>query len=261
MYSADRLIILDADGTTIDAFAAIAVTFARHGMQIGDLTRFQKRRKLFKYLGGLKELPKNLKKQLGKEKRKQLVDTLTEVYREEAQLYPGIADLIRRLMATSDIRVGLVTRNITREPKETLRQLFARHRVDTNDLDFLVHLPLSETKVNYFRAMRQEYAVNPARAYACGDERKDFEAAIATGIHPFMVSYGFENFDRLTRSIGVPTDVISQTPEELRQRVLHALDLDAAPPSLVESQPLAPSVTSRLGPVAYGAERLHLDDF
>lgn len=261
MYSADRLIILDADGTTIDAFAAIAATFARHDMQIGDLTRFQKRRNLFKYLGGLKELPKNLKKQLGKEKRKQLVDTLTEVYREEGQLYPGIADLIKRLMMTSDIRVGLVTRNITHEPKKTLRQLFARHQIDTDGLDFLVHLPLSETKLTYFRAMRQQYAVNPARAYACGDERKDFEAAIATGIHPFMVSYGFENFDRLTRSIGVPSDVISQTPEELRQRVLHALDLNVVAALPVENHVLAPSDTTGLPPTAHGVECLNFNDF
>ena len=48
MYSRERLIILDADGTTIDAFSAIDATFGAHGMDIGDLKRFQKRRNLFK---------------------------------------------------------------------------------------------------------------------------------------------------------------------------------------------------------------------
>ena len=47
MYSSDRLIILDADGTTIDAFGAMAQAFAHHDVDIGDLTRFQKRRHLF----------------------------------------------------------------------------------------------------------------------------------------------------------------------------------------------------------------------
>ena len=56
-----------------------------------DQERFQKRRNLFKYLGGLKEFPANLKKQIGKQKRKELIATLTTIYREEAQLYPGIA--------------------------------------------------------------------------------------------------------------------------------------------------------------------------
>ena len=41
--------VFDADGTTVDAFHAIELAFLRHGMAIGDLERFQKRRKLFKY--------------------------------------------------------------------------------------------------------------------------------------------------------------------------------------------------------------------
>ena len=43
MYaSRDRLILLDADGTIIDAFSAIETAFSLHGMQNGDLERFQK---------------------------------------------------------------------------------------------------------------------------------------------------------------------------------------------------------------------------
>jgi len=65
MYSNnERLIVFDADGTTIDAYPAIVDTFTRHGMELGDLERFQKRHKLFKYLGGIKEFPFNLSKQL-----------------------------------------------------------------------------------------------------------------------------------------------------------------------------------------------------
>lgn len=56
-------------------------------MDIGDLDRFQKRRHLFKYPGGLKKFPKNLKQQLSKQKRAKLISTLTEIYREEAKLY------------------------------------------------------------------------------------------------------------------------------------------------------------------------------
>ena len=42
--SPNRLVIFDADGTIIDAFRAIEQTFLQHGMAIGDLERFQKRR-------------------------------------------------------------------------------------------------------------------------------------------------------------------------------------------------------------------------
>jgi phosphoglycolate phosphatase len=231
MYKSDkRLLILDADGTTIDAFSAIEAAFARHGLAIGDETSFRKRRHLLKYLGGLKEFPSILKKNLRKDSRARLVDSLTEVYRQEARLYEGIADLIRTLVAAPDVVVGMVTRNITNEPLETLRQLFARHAIDISELDFFVHIPLSEKKTGQFRAIREQFGINPARAYVCGDEHKDFAAAIGTGMHPFMVSYGFEDYDRLTDKFEIPHELISRSSGELCLRVRHALGLEASRP-------------------------------
>jgi len=226
MYgSKDRLIIIDADGTVIDAFSAIDIAFARHGMDIGDLDRFQKRRNLFKYLGGLKEFPRNLAKHFGKQGRKGLLATLTDIYREEARFYPGMAELIRDLLASPGIRVGMVTRNVTHEPEITLARLFARHDLEIDGLDFLVHVPLRQDKTPYFKAARARFDINPARAYACGDEHKDFAAAMASGIHPFIVSYGFENHARLTRKFAIPEEIISRTPQDFSARVRHALDL------------------------------------
>ncbi len=226
MYKSNkRLIILDADGTTIDAYSAIEEAFARHGMTLGDEASFQKRHHLFKYLGGLKEFPSIIKKNIRKQGRKRIVDTLTDVYRTEARLYPGIAELIRSLIAAPDIIVGLVTRNITNEPLETLRQLFMRQDINVSELDFLVHIPLNERKTTQFRLTREHFEINPARAYMCGDEHKDFLAAINTGMHPFMVSYGFEDYDRLTTKFDVPDEVISRTPDELCGRIRHAMEL------------------------------------
>jgi len=221
----DRLIIFDADGTIIDAFNAINQTFSKHGMELGDLERFQKRHNLFKYLGGIKEFPFNLKKQLGKQSRKQILATLTDVYRDDAKLYPGIAELIRTLIATPGIRVGIVTRNITNEPALTIRKLLARHDIDLDALDFLAHVPLGDDKTSAFKSTRKHFDINPARSFACGDEHKDFTAAIAAGMHSFMVSYGFEDYTRLTQKFAVPEELISRTPEELCARVLHALDI------------------------------------
>lgn len=221
-----RLIVFDADGTIIDAYSAIDQTFSMHGMELGDLERFQKRHKLCKYLGGIKEFPFNLKQQLGKGKRKKLLETLTDVYREEAKLFPGMAALMRTLIAAPGVRVGLVTRNITNEPKLTIRKLLCRHEIDMDALDFVAHVPLGEEKTLALRSARKNFDINPARSFACGDEHKDFTAATAAGMHPFMVSYGFEDYARLTKKFLVPEDVISRSPEELCHRVLHALDLD-----------------------------------
>jgi phosphoglycolate phosphatase len=224
MYSKDQLVILDADGTTIDAFSAIERTFACHNMNIGDLERFQKRRHLFKYLGGIKEFPKNLKQQLGKQQRAKLISTLTEIYREEARLYEDIVPLVKSLLGRNGLRVGLITRNITNTPTDTLRCLFQRHGIEIKELDFLIHIPLKQAKLQHFREVRNRYRINPARAYACGDEKKDFEAAIGSGCHPFMVSYGFEDFERLTKKVGVPPEIISRSPLELHDRISHTLD-------------------------------------
>lgn len=220
-----KLIILDADGTTVDAYSAIEKTFAQHGMNLGDEESFQKRHHIFKYLGGLKQFPANIRKNISKQNRKQIVETLTDVYRQEAILYPGIAEFIHKLIAAPDVVVGLVTRNITNEPLETLRQLFARHNINIQQLDFLIHVPLEEKKTQHFRAVREQFGINPAKAGVCGDENKDYVAAIATGMHPYMTSYGFESFLRLTHKFDIPEEIISRTPQELCARVLHGLDL------------------------------------
>ncbi len=225
MFQHKRLIILDADGTTIDAYPAIEEAFSQNGMTLGDEASFQKRHHLFKYLGGLKEFPSILKKNMRKQGRQKIVSTLTDVYRTEASLYPGIAQLITSLIAAPDIVVGLVTRNITIEPLDTLRLLFARHDIDVDELDFFDHVPLSEGKTGQFRLTRERFGINPACAYICGDEYKDYLAATRTGMHPFMVSYGFEDHDRLTQKFSVPDEIIARTPAELCSRVRHALDL------------------------------------
>lgn len=229
-YKNERLVVLDADGTTIDAFDAIGKTFAHHRMDLGDLARFQKRHNLFKYLGGLKEFPVNLKQQINKKRRKALIVTLTEVYREEGELYDGVADMIGKLLAERALRVGVVSRNITLEPLETLKQVFKRSGVDPQAFDFFEHLPLKQDKIGRFRGIRDSFEINPARAFACGDERKDFAAAAGTGMHPFMVSYGFESAARLEHKIGVPPELISHTPAQLRHRLLHALEIDEDSP-------------------------------
>ncbi len=226
MYpSHDRLVVVDADGTLIDAFAAMDAAFGRHGLDIGDQERFQKRHHLFKYLGGLREFPGNLARNLRKGTRKALLNTLTDIYREEARLFPGMSELLGELIEAPGMRVAMVTRNVTREPVLTLRRLFERHAVDIGRLDFLSHVPLGETKTGCFIQIREHFGINPARAHACGDEHKDYVAALGAGMHPVIVSYGFESLARLTGKFAIPDTVIARTPSELCARMRHTLDL------------------------------------
>lgn len=116
----------------------------------------------------------------------------------------------------------MVTRNISYEPEITLARLFARHDLDIGDLDFIHYLPLREEKTLYFKAARERLDINPARAFACGDEHRDYAAALAAGMHPFIVSYSFESHTGLTLKFGIPEEVISHDPQAFSSRVLEA---------------------------------------
>ena len=225
MYSDKKLVILDADGTTIDAFSAIHSTFLKHNMDLGDLQRFQKRHNLVKYLGGVKEFPKNLKRQIKKVEREKLIQTLSAVYRENGRVYDGMHDIINRLIDAPDIIVGIVTRNITGNPVETLTSLFKRENIKVEGLDFLTHIPLKQKKTETFKKLREQYQVNPSLCFVCGDEYKDYLSAIEAGMIPLIVSYGFENLERLTSKYEIPNEIISTSPETLGVRLLHALGL------------------------------------
>lgn len=223
----DRLVIFDADGTLVDAFPAVATTFVRHGMDIGDLERFRRRRRLLKYLGGLREFPKNFRRQLDTESRRRLRQSLTEVYRREASLFPGMPGLLLRLIDTEDIRVGIVSRNVTIEPVTSLEEVLGRHGIDPRRLDFIRCIPLGASKTPEFQSIRASYGINPARAFVCGDEPHDYAAALAAGMTPLIAAYGFEDHARLTRNFEIPEEIIARTPDDLGARLLHALGLQA----------------------------------
>ncbi len=226
MYpSRDRLVIFDADGTLIDSFPVVEHAFMLHGMDIGDLKRFQRRRKLLKYIGGLREFPRNLRQQLGKANRKRFKHTLTDVYRSAAEPFPGMVSLLKQLIAVPDIRVGIVSRNVTMEPEETLRIVLDRFGVDSRALDFLRCIPHGDGKASEFRAIRERFAVNPLRSFACGDEYRDYADASSSGMHAIIASFGFEDHGRLVSDYNVPPELVARTPRELTYLLRHALDL------------------------------------
>ena len=66
--------------------------------------------------------------------------TLAEVYRNEAILYPA-SHVSRTLIAIPNIRVGLVTRNVTNDAEKTLRSSWGKG-VDLYGLDFIHRIPL-----------------------------------------------------------------------------------------------------------------------
>jgi len=226
MYpSQDHLIILDADGTLFDTFPVVEEAFALHGMDIGDRNRFQRRRKLLKYLGGLREFPRNLRQQFDRASRKQFKQTLTEIYRASAQPFPGMIDLLQLLLEAPHVRVGIVSRNVTIDPETTLSIVLQRYGIDSGALDFVRCIPRGDTKTEQFRHLRDWFGINPLRATVCGDEAIDYEDASRAGMRALIAGYGFEDPGRLVEDYGVPAELVAATPELLAARLCHSLDL------------------------------------
>jgi hypothetical protein len=57
-------------------------------------------------------------------------------------------------------------------------------------------------------------------------------AAINAGMHPFIVSYGFEDNLRLINKFKVPSEVISKTPTEFVSRLANALNISIEEPMI-----------------------------
>jgi len=91
---------------------------------------------------------------------------------------------------------------------------------------FSAHLAQGRQETPHFKAVRDEFRINPGRAYACGEREKGLRRRDEHRHAPFIVSYGFEDYERLTAKIGVP-QLISRAPAELSARVANALDLAA----------------------------------
>jgi phosphoglycolate phosphatase len=133
--------------------------------------------------------------------------------------------LLQDLINTPDIRVGIVSRNVTIEPEQTLAIVLRRHGIDSDQLDFIKCIPLGDGKAPQFRRIREKYGINPLRTYVCGDEYHDYSEANATGLQSIIASYGFEDYQRLVESFNIPPEVIAKTPAEMANRLRHALDL------------------------------------
>lgn len=107
---------------------------------------------------------------------------------------------------------------------------FMRHGMDIGEFDFFACILLRESKTAYLKHARQSFAINPARACACGDGYSDHVAAIGACMHPFVVGCCFEDSERLTGKLGEPSEVISVSPAEFAGRLQQALGLAEAAP-------------------------------
>ena len=218
------LVVLDFDGFLVNSYELIRSAFERFGLDVGDEERFRNRRKFLKYLGGGRELVRNLVT-YSLPKKKKLRTALTEAYLDSGRVYPVFRPLLNELVDDPRIHVGIVSRNFARNPGAAMRTVLRNSGVAEEGLDFVVPIPVGAKKNNVLEGMRS------SRHELCvlgADEIGDYQAAVETGYEAIIGSYGFDELRRLTVKGRIPETVIAQTPAAavglLRTRVARFLE-------------------------------------
>jgi phosphoglycolate phosphatase len=205
------LLVLDFDGLLVNSYELLRLSFEEYGLDVGDEGRFRNRRKFLKYLGGGKEWLGNLAS-IALPRRKALRRSLTRNYCEYGRILPEFVPLLNECIASPAIHAGIVSRNYTRNPGATIRQVLANSAVEERDLDFVIPVPVGAKKLDVLEGMRSaRYALN----VFAGDEVGDYLAALECGYTVVMASYGFDTRQRLERRGQVPPELIHDTPQTL----------------------------------------------
>jgi phosphoglycolate phosphatase len=210
------LTVLDFDGFLVDSYQLMKTTFIEFGLDLGDVERFRHRRKFLKYMGGGKEFLGNLVSYTLPKKQK-IRKKLTDIYMDEGKIYPQFTALLNRLIEKPNCHVGIISRNFTHNPGITIRRVLRNSNVNEKDLDFVIPIPVGGKKHEVLEGMNS----NRYQTTLFGaDEIGDYRAASDTGYdNIIMASYGFDNRERLIKQGDVPPDLISDSVEDVADRI------------------------------------------
>jgi phosphoglycolate phosphatase len=187
------LVIFDVDGTLVDSqavlYAAHRATFAAHGLPLPP-------KKVLLSLVGLSLLP-TFERLVGADRAPAMVQTYKGLFNRtlsdrsaEESLFDGVAELMPRLGARSDILLGIASgksrRGIDRVTSEHgWQSLFAT--IQTAD-----EHP-SKPHPSMLLAAMGETGTPPSRTIFIGDTTFDIEMGLAAGVMPIGVSWGYHH--------------------------------------------------------------------
>ena len=225
MSGKDILIVLDFDGLLINSYKLLKITFDQFGLDLGDEDRFRHRRKFLKYVGGGREIIRNLVR-YSLPKKKKIRQVLTDVYLKEGRIYPEFVSLLNEMIENPGIHVGIISRNFTHSPGKTIRTVLRNSYVQESELDFVIPVAVGATKEAVIEGMK---STRYRRCVFCADEIGDYEAALDAGYSAIiMASYGFDKKDRLVKSGKVPVTIIHDSPGELVKEIREMIEIHAS---------------------------------
>lgn len=125
--------------------------------------------------------------------------------------------MINKLINSSRIHIGIISRNFTLTPGKTIRTVLKNSHVEEQHLDFVIPIPVGIKKFDVLQGMKSS-------RYRCcifgADEISDYKAANETGYDTIlMASYGFDNGKRLITHGEVSEDIIFDTPDDIAMRL------------------------------------------
>jgi phosphoglycolate phosphatase-like HAD superfamily hydrolase len=202
------LVVFDFDGLLVNSYAVIRDTLARFGLDVGAEERFRNRRKFLKYLGGGRELVRNLVK-IALPRNRQLREALTEEYRLAARVYPELIAVLNAVIADPMIQCGILSRNFALEPGPTIREVLRRSGVFDEGLDFVIPIPVGVHKTEVLAGLR---ARPDTPALLVADEIGDYRAGELAGYQCLIGTYGFDTRRRLLSKGGLPPEILLDTP-------------------------------------------------
>ncbi|MEI6493159.1 MAG: HAD-IA family hydrolase [Verrucomicrobiota bacterium] len=209
LASKPHLLLFDFDGTVADTFQcgleilnSMATEFRYRRLEDADLPRVRdmRTRELMKFLGiPATRLPKISKR--GKEELNKRMD--------EIHPFPGMSEIVRTLHE-GGFRLGILTSNSEENVACFLRKF------DLEIFDFIYTSSKLTGKARVIRRILKERKLKPRQVLLVGDEVRDIEAALETGIHMAAVTWGYNSRNSLS---SLNPDHVLDTPDELKDLI------------------------------------------
>lgn len=208
-------VIFDLDGTLLDTLTDLADTLnsvlADHDLPTHDM-------KAVRYLVGYgmgelvrKALPDDLQNhpELIDQLKREMQDRYAETWKDNSRPYPGIPELLDWL-GTKEIKTGVLSNKPDRFTKLCVETLLSPWHFDsvTGHHPGIPHKPAPDGALQ----MARELCTAPAEILYAGDSDVDMQTAVAAGMYPLGVLWGFRTKKELLQN-GAKTLV--EKPQEI----------------------------------------------
>ncbi len=187
------ILILDFDQTLIDTYNSVLLpTIKEIGVNLGTFKEFQNRHgSFFKYSGKKGEHLKNFIKYISCNK-KEFKKRLKSNYLENAQAFPELVNIIKKVNNLPNIEIGVVSRSfISKElsPEEMIKNTLKK--LNFPQFSFIKRVDYKKSKTKTYIEIRNQYSEDII--ISIGDEIGDYISAKSARFDEEIAIEGFDS--------------------------------------------------------------------